>query len=117
MSVQQYDLFGDIQPPRDMDRDAKVAYILEHWPECRNDDRALWLRFWRVFDGMEEVFGIEVVEQFAAWFAKATHPETIRRGRQEVQKLRTLTGSLLPNSNETKRRQARDGAGPPRGRR
>jgi hypothetical protein len=59
------------------------------------------------------VLGPDVAEQVAAWFRKATHPETIRRGRANLQKLRTGTGTLLPGSAEVERRRALDGAGPP----
>ena len=108
----QFDLFGGLQPPPDLDRDAKVAYILERWPECRDDDRELWLRFWQVFDGMEQALGTKGMAQFRRFFLKATHPETIRRGRQEVQRVRTDSGSLRPSPEETKRRQELDGADP-----
>ena len=38
----------------------------------------------------------EAAERFAAWFRRATHPETIRRRRAEIQKLGGGGGSLLP---------------------
>ena len=114
-TAQMY-LFDDGQPPAGLNRDEKVAYILEHWPECRNDDRLLMLRFWEVFDGMAEVLGEQGARRFRAWFCKATHPETIRRGRASVQKLRRGGGALLPSDREAERRRALAGAGPPRGR-
>jgi len=109
----QIDLFGHAGPPPGLNRDEKVAYIMEHWPETRNDDRLLLLRFWQVFDSLDEVLGEEAARRFGAWFLKATHPETIRRGRANVQKLRHGGGSLLPNAREAERRRALDGAGPP----
>jgi hypothetical protein len=113
----QLDLFGGIAPPAGLTRDQKCAYIMEHWPETRNDDRLLMIRFWQVFDSLEEILGATGFRRFQAWFAKATHPETIRRGRAEIQKLGKGGGSLLPEEHEAARRRALDGAGPPRGRR
>lgn len=110
----QFDLFGSMAPPQDLNRDEKVAYIMENWPECRNDDRELMIRFWRVFDSMEEILGDEGARRFRAWFLRATHPETIRRGRANIQKLRTGAGALQPSEAEAQRRRALDGAGPPR---
>lgn len=114
MANAQYDLWGTLQPaPSGLNRDQKVAYILEHAPATRDDDRELMLEFWRVFDSMDEALGAEAAEAFRAWFRKATHPETIRRGRAGLQRLRDGGGSLLPTQGEAERRRALDGAGPP----
>lgn len=112
----QFDLFGTLQAPQDLDRDGKVAYILERWPECRGDDKQLAIRFWQVFDGLEEALGPEAFEAFRAWFCapSTTNYETIRRGRAGIQQLRTGTGALLPGAAEIERRRSLDGAGPPR---
>lgn len=117
--VKQFDLFGSSTslPPdliASMNRDEKVAYILEHWPETRDDDRTLILRYWQEFDALEGALGSAEFARFAATFPKLTSPETIRRGRQSVQKLRTGTGSLQPSGSVADYRRARDSAGPPR---
>ena len=116
----QYDLFGgstDLPPDVivNMSRDDKCAYIMENYPETRGDDRLCMLRYWQVFDSLDVVLGAEGWEAFKAAFLKITPPETIRRGRQEIQRIRTGTGSLQPSGAVTEYRRARDGAGPPRG--
>jgi len=118
MHARQYDLFGgstDLPPDvvTRMGRDEKVAYILEHYPETRGDDRECALRYWEVFDGLRQTLGDEAFEVFAAAFRKITNYETVRRGRAEVQKLRTGAGSLLPGQEVIDYRLARDGAGAP----
>ena len=113
----QLDLLGGMAPPQGLDPQEKVAYLLEQHPDARNNDRELMLAYWSEFDGMREVLGQEGATRFAAWFRKATHPETIRRRRAEIQKLGGGGGSLLPSDGEAARRRALDGAGPPRGRR
>jgi hypothetical protein len=102
-----------------MSRDEKVAYILENYPETRGNDRLCMLRYWEEFDGLRVQLGEDAWAVFFDLFkvehpAKITHPETIRRGRQSVQKLRTGTGSLQPSGSVAEYRRARDGAGPPR---
>jgi hypothetical protein len=110
----QLDLFGGIAPPAGLTRDQKCAYIMEHWPETRDDDRALMLRFWQLFDRLDAALGPVAWARFCEVFPRVTHPETIRRGRAEIQRLRTGSGSLLPSITEAERRRALDGAGPPR---
>ena len=116
--IAQLDLFGgstDLPPDviSRMTRDQKVAYILEEYPETRGDDRELMLRYWEVFDGLRGHLGDEGFEAFAAAFHKITHPETVRRGRAGLQKLRSGSGSLRPGESVIAYRRARDGAGAP----
>jgi len=115
--IRQMGLFGGAEPPQGLTPQEKVAYILEVRPAARDDDRELMLAFWELFDGLTTVLGEEGAARFAAWFRKATHPETIRRRRAEIQKLGGGGGALLPSPGEAARRRALDGAGPPRGRR
>jgi hypothetical protein len=118
MQTRQYDLFGgSTELPPDvvarMTRNEKVAHILEEYPEARGNDRVCMLRYWEVFDGLRQALGEEGFDLFADAFHKITHPETVRRGRAEVQKLRKGGGSLLPGESVINYRRARDGAGAP----
>jgi len=115
---QQLDLFGGstAMPPdvvAKMTRDEKVAYILENWPETRNDDQLLMLRYWQEFDGLQAALGAEAFAVFVEVFPHLTNPETIRRGRQTNQKNRSNSGHLRPSPSILEYRRARDGAGPP----
>ena len=108
----------DVRLPPDvvcrMTRDEKVALVLEHWPDARKEDRWLMLGYWAVFDRLHERLGVEAFERFCRVFVSITTPETIRRGRQSVQKLRTDAGHLLPDAQTIQYRRSRDGAGAPR---
>ena len=86
--------------------------------ECaaaRKEDRLLMLGYWAVFDDLDDLLGADAFQAFAAAFLTITTPETVRRGRQEIQKLRTGTGHLLPDAQTIAYRRSRDGAGPPKG--
>lgn len=115
MTVSQLDLFGQERPPAGLSPADQVAYILERFPECRGDDRELMIRFWQVFDGLAVVLGEEGAAKFAAWFRKATHPETIRRRRAAHQQLAGDGGHLLPDGAAVAYRRAQSRAGAPRG--
>ena len=97
-----------------MDRDARTAFILERWPLARTDDRYLMLAYWAVFDRLHEMLGPEAWARFSTAFLTITHPETVRRGRQTIQKLETDAGHLLPDTGTIEYRRARAAAGPPR---
>ena len=114
--ITQMDLFGRAAPPQGLSPQEKVAYILEICPAARDDDRELMLRYWELFDGLALVLGEQGADRFREWFRMATHPETIRRRRADIQKLGGGGGSMLPSATEAARRRALDGAGPPRGR-
>lgn len=112
----QLNLFGEIvAPPLDSYRD-RVAWILENYPEARNDDRLCLYLYWLLYDGLGVALGSdETIARFRHFIENnATTPETIRRRRAEIQKLRYPgAGTLLPNSTEQARRRALDGAGSP----
>ena len=116
MSNSQLNLFGEVvAPPLDSYHD-RVAWILENHPEARNDDRLCLFLYWLLYDGLHAALGSdEAVDRFRAFMEKqATTPETIRRRRAEIQKLRYPgAGTLLPDATEIERRRSLDGAGPP----
>lgn len=66
-----------------------VEAILRDYPETRNDDKLLMLRYWEIIDGIN--FGANFESQFRF---QATMPESIRRARQLVQE----EGLYLPTS-------------------
>ena len=119
--ARQLDLFGgstDLPPDviARMSRNDKIRYLLETYPETRGNDCECILRWWEVFDGLRGHLGDDGFEAFADAFRHVysiTCTETIRRGRAEVQKLRTGSGSLLPSQSVVEYRKSRDGAGAP----
>lgn len=111
----QFDLFGGLSAPAGLSLQDKVAYVLEHYPEARDDDRLLTLWYWRTWDNLAAVVSEDQFDRLLTWCRNAAHPETIRRRRQEIQKLRTEVGHLLPSDSVAAFRKAQDGAGPPRG--
>ena len=70
----------------------KVGFILEHFPETRNNDRLLCVLFWKLIDECEVIDDL----------IYATKPEVIRRSRQKWQE----KGKYLPTDpSVTKRRK------------
>lgn len=57
----------------------KVAFLMDNFPQARNNYLYLLLSYWQVFDGIEIPKG---VLQAAA--EHATQPETITRARRKV---------------------------------
>jgi len=110
----QIDLWGHTAPPQGLSEADRVAYLLDRFPECRDDDRLLILAYWREFDCLEIVLG-DACAAFEAWFRNhATHPETIRRRRQEHQRLDGDHGHLRPGGNIIRYRRKKSHAGPVR---
>jgi len=66
-----------------------VRYILFHFPETRNNDKLLMLKFWEMIDK------IPIPQDFRLAFLKfATTPETITRARRLIQS----RGDYLPRA-------------------
>lgn len=53
----------------------KVEYILEHFPESRNNDNVLCSIYWRLVEKIENVEDLQF----------ATKAEVLRRARQKIQ--------------------------------
>ena len=117
IASQQFNLFsGEASAPQGLKLRDKVAYILEHHPDARDDDALLLYYYWLEFDNLADSLEPDALRRFKTWFAgSATNPETIRRRRQEIQQLRGEYGHLLPSEQVANYRKARDSAGPPRG--
>ena len=135
--TQQLTMFGapPVEAYSDLSPREKAELLMDENPEARNDDRLLMLLWWERFDSLGTLFHwslrdlmegevddeeLQVManalsERFKDWFRRtATHPETIRRRRVEIQSLRKKHGALRPAAHITAYRKARDGAGPPR---
>lgn len=70
--------------------------ILEEFPETRNNDKLLMLRYWELCDD------VDMTENFEKTFlASATSPESIRRARQLLQS----KGLFLPTDEEVIRKR------------
>jgi hypothetical protein len=113
MFPRQYDLFGQIQAPQDLDLHSKVAYILEQHPEARDDDRLLVLWFWWEWNSLACLLTAAQFQDLLVWVMGAEQPETIRRRRQEIQMLRSGVGTLQPSASTAAHRREQDSAGPP----
>lgn len=136
--MEQLAMFGPAVPAMDLaglSPHQKAELLLDQHPETRGDDRLLMLLWWERFDGLHELFrwlmrdlfegekadeeldavAAAISERFDEWFrTTATHPETIRRRRAEIQSNRSADGALRGPASVTAYRRERDGAGPPR---
>lgn len=65
----------------------KVKYILEKFPETRDSDKKLWLRFLEVFFNMRLKIGSEAFVAFECVLMDSEVPtmESVRRVRQKFQ--------------------------------
>lgn len=73
-----------------------ILTILEEFPETRNNDKLLMLRYWELCDD------VNLHNEFEETFlASATSPESIRRARQLIQS----KGLFLPTEDEVIRRR------------
>jgi len=91
----------------------RTAYVLEHFPEARGNDCLCLLLYWWLWDSLDLILTDEEFAEMLAWTRHATTPETVRRRRQEFQRLRSTSGCLLPDEGTIARRRALDGAGSP----
>ena len=79
--------------------ESRVLFILERYPEARNDDLYLIILYWRLFDELGRYIRFVPYEVIK----KATRPETIRRTRQYIQN----TLGLYPPTRESVIRRRR----------
>lgn len=63
-------VLGELKHKKD-----RVSYILEHFPDARNNDNTLCLIYWKLVDKVERVEDIQF----------ATKAEVLRRARQKIQ--------------------------------
>jgi hypothetical protein len=91
-----------------------VRYILEKYPETREDDLALWFRICEEFYGLEEHLGTEHLQRLYDWIESADPPlpDTMSRRRRETQMLSTDYGTMLPSESTIEHRRALSKAGP-----
>lgn len=69
----------------------KVRFIMEHFPDARNNDNYLCVQYWKLVDGVKDIDDI----------IASTKPEVIRRARQKIQE----SGILLPTDPDVARRR------------
>jgi hypothetical protein len=70
----------------------KVEFILEHFPEARNNDNYLIYMYWKLVDRCETLDDV----------LYATAPEVIRRARQKIQNEK---GKYVPTDPEVCRKR------------
>ncbi|WP_240033785.1 hypothetical protein [Oceanobacillus profundus] len=70
----------------------KIAFILQHFPDTRENDNLLCSMYWKLVENVEHVDDI----------ARATKSEVIRRARQKIQNER---GLYLPSDPDVIRRR------------
>jgi hypothetical protein len=77
----------------------RVRELLEKYPETRDDDRLLMVKYWNEFDGIpfDHTFAMNFI-------TRATSPETIRRSRQYIQ----AQGFFLPTEETVLVRRRRE---------
>lgn len=118
MHAAQFDLFGGMAPPAHLNLQDRVRWILNTYPATRDDDRLLVLRYWLDFDGLGELLDADAIQTLERFLShpKTANPETLRRRRQELQRLDSGgSDETLAPSDSTKRwRKSRAHAGPPR---
>jgi hypothetical protein len=86
----------------------KVAYILEQYPEARDDYKLLVLRYWQEIDGLN----VDTMDAaaFQAWLLqKATSWKTLQNRAMEVQNERP---ELEASPEVEKQREIQSRAGP-----
>lgn len=109
MSVIQQDLWGNKVVAGDVvDR---IAHILEHNEDARNDYKVLMARYWIEFDGLDEFLGDLPAMRagFLAWFVGlATSPKTLQNRCMEIQRRRPVLDADA-GVREERQRQARMG--------
>lgn len=76
------------------DTKKKVAYILENYPESRNNDTLLIKLYWEIFDQVKTINDV----------MRASSPETIRRCRQRLNE----EGLYLPTDPKVAQRRRRN---------
>jgi hypothetical protein len=108
-TVMQQDLFGNAHVAGDvMDR---IAYILEEYPETRNNYKALMARYWLLFDGLGELVDGQQ-DAFSNWFiGSATSPKTLQNRCMEIQRRRP---DLDADNDTRQQRERQSKAGPVR---
>ena len=106
--VMQMSMFGNPTPAVSSDVVSRMTYILEQYPEAREDYKAAIFLYWREFEGLGDVLG-EKADDFRIWLMdRATPPKTLQNRCQDCQNRRPD----LDASKETekwRRRQAKAG--------
>jgi hypothetical protein len=86
----------------------KMAYVLQKYPEARNDYRLAMFYFWLEFEGLDDALG-EKVDAFREWFVdRATSPKTLQNRTMEVQN-RNPELDASPAVEEQRQRQSTAG--------
>lgn len=82
----QKNLFGETVVTGDI-RD-RIIFLLEEYPETRDDYHELMVRYWLEFDGLDRLLPDETArEAFREWFVKrATTVKTIQNRALEIQR-------------------------------
>lgn len=70
------------------DNRKRAEYILQTYPEARNDYRLAIFWWWMEFDSLGDILG-DRADAFREWFvSQGTSPQTVRNRTQEVQNWR-----------------------------
>lgn len=109
MTTYQLDLLG--QPAIAGDIMHRIVYILEVYPETRDDYKTLIARYWLKFDGLQQLLdGPVTVQDFVHWIRTcATSPKTIQNRAMEIQRQRP---DLAARPAVQRKRQQQAKAGP-----
>lgn len=105
----QLDLLG--QPAIGGDVVHRIIYLLEVYPETRDDYKTLIARYWYQFDGLQQILeGTPMsIKDFIHWIRTcATSPKTIQNRAMEIQRQRPELAAR-PAVQRKRRQQAKAG--------
>jgi hypothetical protein len=84
--VMQHQLFDDAPAVQGSVRE-KIRYVLQDYPETRDDYRWLMFRYWMLFEGLGAVLESSDPEAFRRWLVeRATTPKTLQNRAMELQR-------------------------------
>jgi len=86
----------------------RMAYILQKYPNARNEYRLAMYYFWLEFEGLGDALG-EKADAFRTWFTdRVTSPKTLQNRTMEVQN-RNPELEASPKVEQQRQRQATAG--------
>ena len=100
----QYDLFGGaVIAGNIVDR---IEWLLETYPDARDDYTVLIIRYWLEFDGLADLVDEEAILEWAR--QRVTAPKTLQNRAMEIQRRRPDLDAR-PEVREWRNRQAKAG--------
>jgi len=107
------DLFGNEVGPPDLSISDRVKWVLETYPETRDSEAALLIRFWISFCNLGDYLSLNSIYALEKYLSlpSVISPETISRRRREIQ---YDAGEFKASANVESHRLQRAMNGPPK---